>query len=75
MFSGVLVVNAHIIRDHAKRALELQPEIAGPHMVLGRWSIEVATIGKIARLAAKAFFGTPPTATLEEVRAPVSRVC
>lgn len=67
------ILNAHIIRNHAKRALELQPENAGPHMVLGRWSIEVATIGKIARLAAKAFFGTPPTATLEEAHAHLTK--
>jgi len=63
------IENAYVIRDHGLRALELQPENAGPHMVLGKWSLEVATISKIVRLAAKAFFGTPPTATLEEAHA------
>lgn len=60
------IESAYIVHDHAVRAREIRPESAGPHMVLGKWSLEVATIGTIVRLAAKAFFGTPPTSSLEE---------
>lgn len=63
------IVNAYVIRDHARRALELRPDHAGPRLVLGKWCLEVASISKISRLAAKALFGAPPEATLEEAHA------
>jgi len=60
------IENAYVIRDHVMRAMELRPDEAGPRLVLGKWCMEVASIGTIARMAAKALFGAPPEATLDE---------
>eukprot|EP01113_Clastostelium_recurvatum_P009210 TRINITY_DN1440_c0_g1_i2.p1 TRINITY_DN1440_c0_g1~~TRINITY_DN1440_c0_g1_i2.p1 ORF type:complete len:233 (-),score=79.89 TRINITY_DN1440_c0_g1_i2:47-745(-) len=60
------IANAYIIRDEIKRALELAPGDSNSLHMMGRWCFSVAGIGWMARAAASALFGTPPTSTYEE---------
>jgi len=58
--------NAYVIRDQAKRSLELKPGDATTLHLMGRWCHSIASIGWLERTAASALFATPPTSTYEE---------
>lgn len=54
------------IRDFAKKAIEIRPDDASVHHLLGRLSFGVANISWMERKIASALFGEPPQITLEE---------
>ena len=59
--------NAFVIRDHGRRAVELDPADVQARYILGAWAYTVAGVGWFERQAARAIFGSaPPEATYEE---------
>ena len=62
------IANAFIIRDHFKKAVELNPKDATALHCLGKWCWSVLQISWIERQAASLLFATPPTSTYDECR-------
>jgi len=60
------IANAYKIKEHALRALEINPQDSTTLHLLGRWCFSVANISWIERTAASALFGTPPSSTFDE---------
>ena len=57
------------VREHAERALALDPRYDYAHHVLGRWHYEVATLGVATRFIVKLIYGgLPKASTAEAVR-------
>jgi len=54
------------IREHALRAIELNPAEDTPYHILGRWHLEIASIGGLKRTMANLFYGDLPDASYEE---------
>ncbi len=57
---------ARDIKANALRAIELDPDYAWAHHVLGRWHREVDSLGAIARFFTKMLYGGLPEASVEE---------
>eukprot|EP00003_Mantamonas_plastica_P026685 TRINITY_DN553_c0_g1_i1.p1 TRINITY_DN553_c0_g1~~TRINITY_DN553_c0_g1_i1.p1 ORF type:complete len:476 (+),score=181.94 TRINITY_DN553_c0_g1_i1:1643-3070(+) len=60
------IKSSYDIRDHWKRATEIDPSDASAHHLLGVWCLNIATISYIERMVASTAFGTPPTATYQD---------
>jgi len=60
------VESAREIKADARRAIELDPEYAWAHHVLGRWHREVDSLGTIARFFTRMLYGGLPEASVEE---------
>lgn len=57
------------VREHAERALALDPRYDYAHHVLGRWHYEVASLGAATRFIVKLIYGgLPKASTAEAVR-------
>lgn len=54
------------IKADARRAIELDPNYAWAHHVLGRWHREVDSLGTIARFFTKMLYGGLPEASVED---------
>lgn len=54
------------IRQHAEKAIELNPEFDSGYHILARWHHEVAGIGGVKRTLAKVFLGELPEASYDE---------
>uniref|UniRef100_K3X622 Regulator of microtubule dynamics protein 1 n=1 Tax=Globisporangium ultimum (strain ATCC 200006 / CBS 805.95 / DAOM BR144) TaxID=431595 RepID=K3X622_GLOUD len=61
------IAGAYVIRDHTQRAIELNPSDATAYHILANWSLAFADMTWIEKKAAAALFGTPPTATYDDV--------
>ena len=60
---------SRFVKQYAERALELDPNYAYAHHVLGRWNYEVASLGAAKRLVVSLVYGGLPAAsTAEAVR-------
>ncbi len=57
---------SRLIKEETERALQLDPNYAWAHHLLGRWHYEVAAFGPIPRFFAKLFYGGIPPASAEE---------
>jgi tetratricopeptide (TPR) repeat protein len=57
---------SRLIKEEAERALQLDPNYAWAHHVLGRWHYEVASFGPAARFFARLLYGGIPAASAEE---------
>jgi hypothetical protein len=57
---------SRLVKEEAERALQLDPNYAWAHHVLGRWHYEVAALGSTARLFARLLYGGIPPASTEE---------
>jgi tetratricopeptide (TPR) repeat protein len=60
------VDNARHIHEHASEALRLDPDYDWAHHVLGRWHLEVASLGGTKRFFVRMFFGGLPAASYTE---------
>lgn len=60
------VESAREIKADAQRAIELDPNYAWAHHVLGRWHREVDELGAIARFFTKMIYGGLPESSIEE---------
>ena len=60
---------SRLVKDHAERALALDPNYDYAHHVLGRWHYEVASLGGATRFLVRLVYGGLPAAsTAEAVR-------
>jgi tetratricopeptide (TPR) repeat protein len=57
---------SRLIKEHAERALQLDPSDSYAYHVLGAWNYEVAKLGPLMRSAAKIIYGGVPSASNEE---------
>lgn len=57
---------SRLIKEEAGRALQLDPNYAWAHHVLGRWHYEVASFGPVPRFFARVLYGGIPPASAEE---------
>lgn len=57
---------AWLIREHALKAIDLDPESDIAYHVMARWHAEIASIGGLKRTMANLFFGDLPEASFEE---------
>ena len=64
---------SRLIKDEAERSLQLDPNYAWAHHVLGRWHYELASLGITARFFAKLLYGGIPPASPEEGVAQLKR--
>lgn len=64
---------SRLMKRRAQRALALDPNSHLAHYLLGRWHFELASIGTMTRLAARAVYGGIPSASLEEAARHVRR--
>lgn len=60
---------SRLIKQDAERALQLDPNYAWAHHLLGRWHLEVARLGMTARFLVKLIYGgLPPASKAEGLR-------
>jgi predicted Zn-dependent protease len=57
---------SRVIKDETERALQLDPNYAWAHHMLGRWNYELASLGRTARFFARIFYGGIPPASVDE---------
>lgn len=60
------VAYSKLIKEECERAIQLDPNNAWAHHLLGRWHGEVAAFGPVARFFAKLLYGGIPPASAEE---------
>ncbi|XP_076442855.1 regulator of microtubule dynamics protein 1-like [Babylonia areolata] len=60
------IKNGYLIKEHIQLAIDLNPKDPTPHHMLGRWCYSIYMLSWLERKAAAAFFGAPPTSTVEE---------
>jgi len=64
---------SRLIETGAERALQLDPDYAWAHHVLGRWHYEIASLGSVARWFAKLIYGGLPEASFKEAELHLNR--
>lgn len=64
---------SRLIKEEAERALQLDPNYAWAHHLLGRWHYEVAGLNGFARFFAKLLYGGIPPASFDEGVAQLQR--
>lgn len=57
---------SRLIKEEAERSLQLDPNYAWAHHVLGRWHYEMAELGVAVRWIARMLYGGLPPASLDE---------
>ncbi|MBI2517952.1 MAG: hypothetical protein HYV95_13695 [Opitutae bacterium] len=57
---------SRVIKDEIEHALQLDPNYAWAHHLLGRWHGELATLGPTARFLVRLFYGRLPDASREK---------
>jgi tetratricopeptide (TPR) repeat protein len=57
---------AHVMKDEIDHALQLDPNYAWAHHLLGRWHCEMVAVGPTLRFFARIFYGGLPAASLDE---------
>ncbi|XP_077537750.1 regulator of microtubule dynamics protein 2-like [Haemaphysalis longicornis] len=63
------IENGYRFKEHVDRAVRLKPQDPTLHHMLGRWSLEVATLSWIERKLASALYSRPPESSPQEARA------
>lgn len=62
----VKITNGYTFRQHIQKAIEIEPEDAVAHYLLGRWCYGVYMLSWMERKVASTLFAAPPTATVDE---------
>jgi tetratricopeptide (TPR) repeat protein len=57
---------SRLIKEEAERSLQLDPNYAWAHHLLGRWHYEVASLNSVARFFARILYGGIPPASVEQ---------
>ncbi|KAG1938420.1 regulator of microtubule dynamics protein 3 [Pimephales promelas] len=58
--------SGHVLKEHLDRALALRDDDPTCFYLLGRWCLEVSSLGWLERKAAATLYKTPPTSSLNE---------
>lgn len=64
---------SRLVREDAERALALDPDYAWAHHILARWHLEVAALGRTARVIVKLVYGGLPPASVTAALAHLER--
>lgn len=65
--SKVKIANAKLIKGEADKAIALNPKLAGPFHIMGRWHRTIAGFSSIEKMMINAFFGgVPPGGTYDD---------
>lgn len=67
--SKAKIAHSKLVREHAEKALELDPSNSYAHHVLGAWNYEMASISPVLRALAKLIYGSLPAASFEQAEA------
>jgi tetratricopeptide (TPR) repeat protein len=59
------IAYSKLVKEHAGKALALDPNNDLTHHVLGSWNYEIAQLGAVTRTLAKLIYGAVPSASLE----------
>ncbi len=62
-----------VIKNHAERAVDIDPDFSKAWHLLGVWHSEVANLGRRERFAARTFFGRLPPASNEEAETALTK--
>ncbi|KAI8513530.1 Regulator of Microtubule Dynamics [Branchiostoma belcheri] len=60
------IKDGYKFKEHIERALELRPNDATVHHLLGRWCYEVTMLSWVERKVASALFAAPPNSSVDE---------
>lgn len=58
--------HSKLVREHAEKALALEPSNSYAHHILGAWNYEMASISPILRAVAKIVYGGLPPASMQQ---------
>jgi tetratricopeptide (TPR) repeat protein len=60
------ITHSKLVKEHAEKALALEPSNSYAHHVLGAWNYEMASLNPVLRTLAKLVYGGLPSASFEE---------
>lgn len=60
------IAHSKLVKEHAEKALELEPSNSYAHHVLGAWNYEMASLSPLLRTLVKLIYGALPTASFEQ---------
>jgi tetratricopeptide (TPR) repeat protein len=61
--------HSKLVREHAEKALALEPANSYAHHILGAWNYEMASISPFLRAVAKVVYGGLPPASMQQAEA------
>jgi tetratricopeptide (TPR) repeat protein len=61
--------HSKLVREHAEKALALEPSNSYAHHILGAWNFEMARISPVLRAVAKIVYGGLPSASMHQAEA------
>ncbi len=67
------VALSKVVKEHAERAIELDPKNGSAYMALGAWHFYMADLSWMAKTAAKALYGGLPPATFKDAVANLTK--
>lgn len=60
------IAHSKLVKEHAEKALELEPSNSYAHHVLGAWNYEMASLSPLLRALVKLVYGGLPAASFEQ---------
>jgi len=71
--SKAKIAHSKLVKEHAEKALELEPSNSYAHHILGAWNYEMASISPVLRAIVKLIYGSLPAASFEQAEAFLQR--
>jgi tetratricopeptide (TPR) repeat protein len=67
------IAHSKLVKEHAERALALEPTNSYAHHILGAWNYEMASLSPVLRTLAKLVYGSLPSASFEDAESFLQR--
>jgi tetratricopeptide (TPR) repeat protein len=64
--SKAKIAHSKLVKEHAEKALELEPSNSYAHHIIGAWNYEMASISPFLRAVVKLIYGSLPAASFEQ---------
>ena len=71
--SKAKIAHSKLVKEHAEKALALEPSNSYAHHILGAWNYEMASLSPFLRTLVKLVYGSLPPASFEEAEAFLQR--
>ena len=71
--SKAKIAHSKLVKEHAEKALELEPSNSYAHHILGAWNYEMASLSPLLRTLVKLVYGSLPPASFEQAEAFLQR--